>query len=68
MSGRRVREQSNRVSGRSCELGPPTPLHRSEGVSPQDQSGGGGHILAKEGGGGANSDEGTETLVLCILR
>ncbi len=43
-------------------IGPPCPLPTGECVPPFG-TGGGGHLLAGEGVGGLNSDEGTETVV-----
>jgi hypothetical protein len=48
------------------ELTPPTPFPASEYFPPWDQ-GGGEHSLAGEGVGGANSDNRTESLALCII-
>jgi hypothetical protein len=59
--------QSARVSCRSSDLAPPSPLPLVC-VPPQDPKGGGGtHSLLGKGVVGANSDEGTDTMVLCIL-
>jgi hypothetical protein len=56
--------QSASVPGRSTELAP-SPSHRKR-VCPSQI--GGGHTLASgKGVGGANSDEGRDTMVICIL-
>ncbi len=55
--------QSARVSGRSSELAPPTPSTASEYVPPGSKWRG--HTIAcGKGVEGANSDEGTDTVVL----
>jgi hypothetical protein len=57
--------QSARLSLQSSELTTPTPSPASECCPPTFGSGGrGAHSLAGEGAGGANSDEGIDTLVL----
>jgi hypothetical protein len=59
------RIQSARLSLQSSELALPAPSPASKCCpSPFWFQGGGTHSLAGEGAGGANSDEGTDTLVL----
>ncbi len=65
ISSRVVRPQSRkspRLSLQSSELAPPPSLTQTSVVSPPFGSGGGTHLLAGEGAGEANSDEGTDTL------
>jgi hypothetical protein len=56
--------------GRSSEIAPPPrPPQASMSLPPRIQVGGGGYTrsLVEGGGGGANSYEGTDTMVLCIV-
>ncbi len=56
--------QSARLSLQSSKIAPfRPPSHASECCLTPFGSGGGTHSLAGEGAGGANSDEGTETLL-----
>jgi hypothetical protein len=56
--------ESARLSLQSSELAPPAPSPAGEGSHPPGSRGGGTHSLAGEGEGGADLDEGTDTLVL----
>ncbi len=51
----------------SSELGPSPPPSQASVSPPLDPKGEGQHSLAGEGVGGPNSDEGTDSLVLCKL-
>ncbi len=51
----------------SSEFGPPTPSPQVIVSPPLDLKGGGQHSLAGEGVGEPNSDDGKESLALCIL-
>jgi hypothetical protein len=56
--------QSSWYSVQSSELGPPIPAPAASVAPPLLVQGGATHSLGREGVGGPDSDEGTETLIL----